>query len=214
MSKKYNTIIWDWNGTLIDDAWLAIEVINDMLSKRKMKSIDIDYYRQIFDFPVKNYYAKIGFNFSKESFEIVGNEFIKQYDLRHFECKLRTNAVECINKLNKAGINQFVLSARNQKQLNKEMEYFNIHNQFKTFLGLPDNYAHSKMELGQQLIKNENIMNESTVMIGDTTHDYEVARELGIDCILVEGGHHSEKRLKECGVKVLKDLEDLVMIDL
>jgi len=213
MAKKYKTVIWDWNGTLIDDAWLAIEVMNAMLGNRKMKYIDLEYYRDIFDFPVKDYYAKIGFDFSLESFEIVGNEFITLYDLRHFECNLRPYAINCLNKFNASEKSQFVLSARNHKQLNEEIEYFNIHHHFKTFSGLSHNYAHGKIELGQQLIKNENILTDQTVLIGDTTHDFEVAQALGIDCILIEGGHHSRNRLKECGVKVVEDLEELTQLE-
>ena len=213
MTKKYKTIIWDWNGTLIDDAWLAIEVMNEMLGQRNMKLVDIDYYRYVFDFPVKDYYAKLGFDFSQEAFEIVGNEFITRYDDRHFECKLRPDAIECLKKINNSEIDQFVLSARNHKQLNEEMEFFNIHHHFKTFSGLSHNYAHGKIELGQQLIENENIRTDSAIMIGDTTHDYEVAQALGIDCILIEGGHHAESRLKKCGVTVIKDLKGFCEID-
>ena len=31
--KKYTNIIWDWNGTLLDDAWLCVDVMNGMLKE-------------------------------------------------------------------------------------------------------------------------------------------------------------------------------------
>ncbi|MDH5646585.1 MAG: hypothetical protein OEZ01_11285, partial [Candidatus Heimdallarchaeota archaeon] len=31
---RYEHIIWDWNGTLLDDAWLCVEIMNSMLAKR------------------------------------------------------------------------------------------------------------------------------------------------------------------------------------
>jgi phosphoglycolate phosphatase len=214
MNKTYNTIIWDWNGTLIDDSWLAIEVINDMLKRRKMELISIELYRELFDFPVKDYYIKIGFDFSKESFEVVGGEFIDLYDARHFELKLRSDAFNCINHFSEKNKNQYVLSARNHKQLEEEMRYFDILPHFKTFSGLSHNFAHGKVELGHQLIQNESILSEQTLIIGDTTHDYEVARALGIDCILLENGHHSGQRLKNCGVSVFQNLSELMELDL
>jgi len=210
--RKYKTIIWDWNGTLIDDAWLAIEVMNDMLTRRKMKTITLDLYREIFDFPVKDYYAKIGYDFSVESFEVVGNEFITLYDERHFECNLRLSAMKCLEKFKNANMNQYILSARNHKQLEEEIQHFNISSHFKTYSGLSHNYAHGKIELGKELIDNENIFVETTVLIGDTTHDFEVAQSLGIDCILLEGGHHSQKRLKDCGVILFEELDQLTGI--
>ena len=74
--KKYNHIIWDFNGTLLDDAWLCVEILNDLLEKRKMPLITPALYGRIFDIPVIDFYEKIGFDFSIESFEIVGTEFI------------------------------------------------------------------------------------------------------------------------------------------
>jgi len=212
MNKKYKTIIWDWNGTLLDDAWLAIEVMNGMLLKRKMKALELEHYREIFDFPVKDYYQLLGFDFSEESFELVGNEFIALYDERHFECKMRSNALESIKHFNKANLNQYVLSARNHKQLQEEMEFFDILGHFKTFSGLSHNYANGKVELGKQLIENENILIDKTVLIGDTSHDFDVATELGIDCILLDGGHHSKNRLNKCGVRVINDLDELDIV--
>ena len=44
------------------------------------------------------------------------------------------------------------------------------------------------------------------VLLGDTTHDYEVAREMGADCILIAAGHHDFDRLLSCGVPVVADL--------
>ena len=37
--SKYGHIIWDFNGTLMDDAWLCIEVMNEMLSRRGLKTL-------------------------------------------------------------------------------------------------------------------------------------------------------------------------------
>ena len=75
-------VIWDWNGTLINDAWLFVDVMNNILQKRNMHTITIKKYRDIFGFPIKNYYEKLGFNTKKESIEKLGLEFIKEYKKR------------------------------------------------------------------------------------------------------------------------------------
>ena len=41
---RYKHIIWDWNGTLLDDRWLCIEAINQTLTKRNMNTITDDEY--------------------------------------------------------------------------------------------------------------------------------------------------------------------------
>jgi phosphoglycolate phosphatase len=93
------------------------------------------------------------------------------------------------------------------------MAYFKIQHFFKTAAGLSHDYAQGKIELGQNLIKMENISTDKAVIIGDTTHDFEVAQALGIECILIENGHHSKERLKQCGVNVLKDLNELIKLE-
>ncbi|GAI63219.1 unnamed protein product [marine sediment metagenome] len=76
---KHKHIIWDWNGTLINDVWLVVEIMNKMLKKRNLSKIDSKKYREIFDFPVTKYYSKLGFDFSNESFEKLTVEFISEY---------------------------------------------------------------------------------------------------------------------------------------
>ena len=78
-STQYKHIIWDWNGTLLNDGWLFVDVMNSILTRRGMDTITLEKYREIFGFPVKDYYLKLGFNLKKEPFEKSGLEFIKGY---------------------------------------------------------------------------------------------------------------------------------------
>ena len=48
------------------------------------------------------------------------------------------------------------------------------------------------------------------MVVGDTEHDYEVARAMDADCILVANGHQSKTRLQALGVPVLDDVRSLV----
>ena len=68
--KKYNHIIWDWNGTIVDDAFLFVDIMNFFLLERGLPKITIKDYREFFEFPVKNYYLNLGFSF-KNNFKTV-----------------------------------------------------------------------------------------------------------------------------------------------
>jgi len=210
MINGYKTIIWDWNGTLLDDSWLAVEVMDNMLKQRNLQGLTPDRYQQLFDFPVKDYYQKLGFDFSKEPFEVVGIEFIDKYNARHFECKLRANAIKILNQLKSKGISQFILSARNHEHLTEEFDYYDLHPYFEHFSGLSDSYANGKLELGRQFIKSLRINPSESLLIGDTLHDVEVAQALGMECLLIEGGHQSAARLKGSNIKVIQDLNEIL----
>ena len=73
------TIIWDWNGTLLDDAEVCREAINKMLKVRNLPELSLSTYRNVFTFPVIEYYKEVGFDFSKEDWEPVAMEFINLY---------------------------------------------------------------------------------------------------------------------------------------
>ena len=63
---KYKYIIWDWNGTLFDDVKISVDTMNIMLEKTGYKNrINSELYKNIFTFPVSDYYQKAGFDFSK-----------------------------------------------------------------------------------------------------------------------------------------------------
>ena len=74
--SQYKHIIWDWNGTLLDDAWLFVDIMNCVLKDRNMDTITLEKYRNIFRFPVEDFYRILGFDLKKESFLECGLEFI------------------------------------------------------------------------------------------------------------------------------------------
>ena len=104
-------IIWDWNGTLLDDSWLCVESINKSLKKRNLPQIDKEKYLDIFCFPVENYYKKLGFDFEIEPFTVSGSEFIANYNSRFQEPNLQEGVIDIIEKVRSMGITQSILSA-------------------------------------------------------------------------------------------------------
>ncbi len=203
------TIIWDWNGTLLNDLDLCIDSINSLLKKRSLQLLDHDSYKEVFSFPVKDYYQAIGFDFAKEDFEIPAKEFIDLYDSRVENCPLHLSAVEVLEAFKTKGYRQFVLSAMKQPMLEKTLKHNGIFPFFEGVAGLNDHYAVSKVERGKELLAEFEINTKNTWMIGDTNHDFEVAHELGINCILVADGHQSFARLKETGAEVVSSLAEL-----
>ena len=115
---KYKHIIWDWNGTLLDDAWLCVEVLNRILTARGMKTTTLSEYQEHFDFPVVNYYMKLGFDFSVSGFDEIAQQYIKDYESQLGRCRLQDGAVGIIEKFRDGGFCQSVLSACQLNSLN------------------------------------------------------------------------------------------------
>jgi phosphoglycolate phosphatase len=204
-----NSVIWDWNGTLLDDIDLCINSINTLLKHRHLPEINTKTYKDVFSFPVKEYYKNIGFDFKKEDFSIPAHQFIDLYTRNFDSCPLQNSAVEVLTFLRDKGVQQFVLSAMKHEMLEKTLQIKGISHFFEGVAGLKDHYAVSKIEQGKKLISDFKIDKEKTWLIGDTIHDFEVAQQLGTKCILIADGHQSTERLQKTGGIVIGDINQL-----
>lgn len=204
-------IIWDWNGTLFDDVELCRDIINGILARRNLSGLSLDTYRNIFTFPVRDYYEKAGLDFTKYPFEVLGREWMDEYELRKGECGLHEGASDILEKIAEKGIGQSILSAYSQHTLEEIVRQFGLDKYFSHLAGLDHIYATGKIEHGRKLIKKLGNGKGGILFIGDTVHDYEVAVEIGADCILVADGHQGKQKLEACGVPVFKSLKDITL---
>jgi len=205
--NDYKHIIWDWNGTLFDDASLTLSIMNGMLSKRGLPNLSKEIYADVFDFPVKDYYQEIGWDFEKHSFESLSDEFIFEYYRRHRECPLRDGAKDILRS---NSIPQSILTASKQSDIDLLVKHFGLDDLFTGVNGLDNHHAAGKLEIGKKWVKELVIESKQILMVGDTTHDAELAKDLGMDCVLIVGGHQSRDRLEKCGVPVISELQELV----
>ena len=206
--KHYRHIIWDWNGTLFDDAWLCMDITNGLLRPRGLELLTPERYQDLFDFPVRLYYERLGFDLEAESFETLGSEFITAYDTRRFECKLQPEARVTLEALATAGFTQSVLSAYQHRSLQEIIDHFDMRRYFTELIGIDDHYATGKVEQGKRWITQLHCPPAEVLLVGDTLHDDEVAREMGTDCVLIPSGHHSREKLSTCAAPLYNDLSD------
>jgi phosphoglycolate phosphatase len=200
-------IIWDWNGTLLDDVNYCVECINNLLDKRKLPEVTATLYREIFTFPIIDYYRAVGFDLDQEGFEKPAMEFIGLYYKNFYQTKLFPCVKEVLEEFQKRGLKQVVLSAMEHDSLVKTLGEKGILKYFDEVTGVGDHYGSSKEETGKRLLKNLQIQPEDAVIIGDTLHDKQVADTLNIDLILVSTGHNSEQRLKAAHPVVVDKLD-------
>ena len=207
---RYKHIIWDWNGTLLDDTWLCVEGINNALMKRKLSPISENKYRKVFTFPVKDYYMKLGFDFDKEPFEIAGDEFVSYYEEKFHKAKLQNGSRFVLRTIQSRSISQSILSAGKQDFLLDWVSFHKLEKYFFKIVGIDNQYANGKIAQGIKLINDLPYNREDIVIIGDTIHDSDVAEKLKINFILIDHGHVNGERLKKTGRTVLSNLKDLI----
>ncbi len=198
-------VLWDWNGTLLDDLTYAIGVRNRTFPAFGLPRIGsvAEYHRQ-FTFPVRRYYERAGV--TDETFVAVAHAWMAEY-VRGFDTvPLHVDAAEALARFAAAGVRQAVLSATRRDMLESQIARFPIRAYFTDVLGLSDIYARSKEAVGLDYLARCGVPAASTLMIGDTLHDAEVARAMGTGCVLVARGHQSRETLLTAGVPVMDTL--------
>lgn len=198
-------VLWDWNGTLLDDLTYAIGVRNRTFPAFGLPRIGsvAEYHRQ-FTFPVRRYYERAGV--TDETFVAVAHAWMAEY-VRGFDTvPLHGDAAEALARFAAAGVRQAVLSATRRDMLESQIARFPIRAYFTDVLGLSDIYARSKEAVGLDYLARCGVPAASTLMIGDTLHDAEVARAMGTGCVLVARGHQSRETLLTAGVPVMDTL--------
>lgn len=204
-------VLWDWNGTLLNDLHYAIRVRNrtfPAFGLPKIRSLQ-EYYEQ-FTFPVSLYYQRAGV--TDENFDAVAHAWMAEY-IRDFKSvSLFADAVPTLEILRTQSIRQVVLSATRLDMLTEQIAHFSIAGYFDTLLGLSDIYARSKEAIGKNYLQSCDILPQETCMIGDTLHDAEVASQLGTRCLLVARGHQNRCTLQTSGYPVVDDFASAVQV--
>jgi len=203
-----NTILWDWNGTLLNDVDMCVESINTLLYERNLDLLSREKYRDIFTFPVRNYYEIAGFNFEKEPWDKVAHDFMDLYFSKLDTTSVFQEATMVLNAFQMNGFRQFMLSAMKHESLISSVKGKGLYEYFEDISGIQDHFASSKVDMARRFVEEKKLDLKKTCLIGDSVHDFEVAEKLGICCLLVANGHQSYAKLQETGCKVVYDLSE------
>ncbi len=182
-------VLWDWNGTLLDDLDLCIETINEILSAEGLSAVDRETYRDKFGFPITEYYGRLGLDVSGGNFPRLAAAYMALYQPKSANCPLTDGAEGVLERIGAMGITQVILSASRRDLLESQVRDAGIRDRFETLLGIGDIHAASKKEAGLSWKRESGIPGENLLMVGDTLHDLEVAESLGARFLYYSRGH-------------------------
>lgn len=189
-------LLWDWNGTLLDDTVACLDALNLMLTRRGLAPISLAFYRRTFAFPVRDFYSRIGLRLEDEDWDALAREYHETYNAQPFS--LNAQALAALEAARQAGFRQSIISALRQDMLDEATRRFGVRDFFIRICGSDNLNGSSKLDRAKSLLDELRIIDGADadyVMIGDSLHDHDVARALGIRSILFSGGGHAADRL-------------------
>ena len=210
---KYEYIIWDWNGTLLNDVDVNFEILNILLKRRNLPEFGgKEKYLDMFGFPIIDFYEKAGFDLVGERFEDIAREYSHLYDELFPTVELYEKAEEVLRFFFNTGVNQVIVSASQQRLLTHQVTLHGIDHYFDDILGMRDIYGKGKVSIARYWMAQKGLMGRQVLFIGDTLHDKEVADSIGCDCILVADGHNSKERLVSSGATVVDSIDEIIQL--
>ncbi len=193
---KFAHLIWDWNGTLLNDLAASLNAINRLLADHQLPRTDLADYLRHFGFPVRDYYTHLGFppDLPPDVWQTLAQTY---HD--HFNADPSTDLFpdtrDALQRCADARLSQSILSALHHPLLLQILTDYHLTPYFTHICGVDNLHGASKLEQGRQLLRQLNLPPDQILLIGDTLHDYHVARELGLHCILITRGHQHPDRL-------------------
>ena len=212
---RYHNILWDWNGTLIDDAVTSLNCVNDMLTEMNKPLISLEQYYTYVETPIIGFYKHI-LSEDELDFPVISKSFHDSYNRRIKETFLSPDTENVLKILKENGAKQYIITATKEESARNLTKQYGVEEYFDGIFGADNTLAESKVERAIKFFGSNNIDHNDTIFIGDTLHDLETANALGVDCILVTFGHQGKEITENSGavtVDTLKDALNIILDD-
>lgn len=205
----FTHLIWDFNGTILDDVEIGIESANVLLKDCDVPLISsVDFYRSVFGFPIRDYYERLGIDFNKTPFESLAPVWVREYLSRVGRAPLNSGVLSTLDRVREKGIPQILLSATEIDMLRGQLSDLGLTSCFDDVLGLDNIHAADKTALAKMWLAEH--PNAKPLFFGDTDHDFAVAKAAGCECVLFSGGHQARERLLGLGCPVVGEISEIV----
>jgi phosphoglycolate phosphatase len=187
-TRAIDVVCWDWNGTLLDDAAVALAAMNSVLHERGLPVLqDVETYRRIFGFPVQTFYTRLGI--SDVDFRAAAGRYLELFAQLVGQAPLHAEADAALTAIGRLGAEQVLISATLVEVLQRQLAPHAVADHFDQVLGITDAYAPSKADVVESWLRSSGHDPRRVLMVGDTNHDEEIAENLALSFVRFAHGH-------------------------
>lgn len=202
-------IIWDFNGTLLCDTQLSVDVDNLVFEQLGLPPITIDDYRRHMTMPVRDFYTALGVDYSVHPYELISRIWLDAFNANAVSAGLVPGILDLVRELHERGVSQSVLSASYEPSLREQCEALGLGAYMADIAGRQDEHAGKKTEIAREQLERLGLWAKDAVLVGDMVTDAELAHALGASCVLVPWGHNDADRLRTTGCPIAEDVSQL-----
>ncbi|MGV7214880.1 HAD family hydrolase [Bradyrhizobium sp. UFLA05-112] len=195
-------LVFDWNGTLLDDADALLQTTNAILERFGRATIDMNTFREHCDVPLSILYRNLGMSES----EVAATDrdgsaiFHDAYEPLASNANLREGARRMLEIAREQAASSIIVSNHIVDPLRSQMQRLGINEYIDEVLAFESRATQYKsMTKGERLrlyMQENDLKPPATFIIGDMPVEANIARDLGLISIAITGGFVSESRLR------------------
>jgi phosphoglycolate phosphatase-like HAD superfamily hydrolase len=197
-------IVWDWNGTLLDDNDAVVAAVNAVCAVYRRPAITLDDWRAVFCRPLDRCYERLlGRALSAEDWSRIDRAYHRAYRGLLPDVRLAGDAEDALRGWRAGSGTQSLLSMWFHDDLVRLVGELGLTAEFARIDGLREEIgggskaAHLADHLAAMALDPAEV-----VVIGDVVDDAAAAASVGAGCILLSTGISTRTGLEQAGVPV------------
>ena len=209
-ARKFDLIAFDWDGTLFDSTaaisrsiQLAVADVGGTVPSDEQDAYVIGMALQ----PALAYAAP---DVPREKYNDLANRYRYHYLQQQAQITLFRGVVDMLQGLRERGHWLAVATGKSRRGLNEALQHADLRGMFDSSRTADETAGKPHPLMLQELMAELDVPPERLLMIGDTTHDLEMARNAGCASVAVAYGAHAVSALQNCQpLHVAQDVADL-----
>ncbi len=195
MSKQFDLIVWDWDGTLADSTGMITKAVVDAAEQVGLPKLDPAAARNIIGLGLKESIHALFGDLPPELAQKLAQQYTANYYAGESEIPLFSGAKNTIIELNRRGFKLAVATGKGRRGLNLALQHCGLGNYFHETRTMDECFSKPHPQMLDELMDILVTTPERTLMIGDTSYDLQMAKNASVQAVAVTFGAQSPDKL-------------------
>lgn len=203
MARRYELIVFDWDGTLLDSASAIVEAIQSACRDLGIPEPSDARARHVIGLGLTDAMRHAVPELAPDDYGRMVERYRHHYLSRDHELRLFAGVEDMLGQLAEAGFLLAVATGKSRLGLDRALRTSGLGPRFVASRCADECFSKPHPQMLEELMDELAVSPERTIMIGDTTHDLQMARNAGVDSIGVAYGAHPRAALEELTPRVI-----------
>jgi phosphoglycolate phosphatase len=195
---KYRLIVFDWDGTLIDSAGTIVQCIQDAARDMAIPVPERERASHVIGLGLHDSLRHAVPGLPEERYAEFAAHYRRHFLARQDSMLLFDGISELLQSL-KRERTLAIATGKSRRGLDRSLAVDGLGELFAASRCADETHPKPHPAMLLELMEELDVKKAATLMVGDTSHDLEMARAAGVDAVAVAYGAHPEEGLRACG---------------